>query len=152
MRDNRGASTEWRLSAAGSCCDFGQPDFAVDNHYPLADKMAASHFTPMEHLIWSPSEKRLARKLFDNALQRELADLVMDFRKRAEAVQTPDEMWKLRRFLEQTEREVEEKYDYRYSQMLFVFGRLVREGRISISQLQELSAEKLSYFRKIVSL
>jgi len=106
----------------------------------------------MEHLIWSPSEKRLARKLFDNALQRELADLVMDFRKRAEAVQTPDEMWKLRRFLEQAEREVEEKYDYRYSQLLFVFGRLVREGRISISQLQELSAEKLSYVRKIVSL
>ena len=49
-------------------------------------------------------------------------------------------------------REIEQKYDYRYSQLILVFGRLVREGRIAEEQLRGLSEEKLSYIRRFVSL
>jgi hypothetical protein len=44
------------------------------------------------------------------------------------------------------------KYDYRYSQLLLVFGRLVREGRVLESDLDSLSEEKLAVIRRIVSL
>ncbi len=52
-------------------------------------------------------------------------------------------MWALRRFLDATEREIQNKYDFRCSQLLFVFGRLVREGRVSVAQLKGLSQDKL---------
>ena len=44
------------------------------------------------------------------------------------------------------------KYDYRYSQLILVFSRLLREGRIREEQLAGLSEEKLSYIRRVLSL
>lgn len=41
-------------------------------------------------------------------------------------------------------------YDYRYSQLIFVFVGLLREGRINEEQLHGLSEEKLSYIERIV--
>ena len=103
-------------------------------------------------LIWSRSEKELARRVFDAALAAELAEVMAEFKARAAATATPGEMWELEHYLGRKRREIEEKYDYRYSQLILVFARLVREGRIREEQLYGLSEEKLSYIRRIVSL
>lgn len=44
-------------------------------------------------------------------------------------------------------RETDEKYDYRYSQLLFVFARLLHKGRISESDLSGLRQDKLEKIR-----
>ena len=106
----------------------------------------------MHDLKWSESEKKLSRRVFETALQAELAEIVAKFKEKASAVTSPDEMWAVQEFLATERRDVEQKYDYRYSQLILVFARLVREGRIAEEQLHGLSEEKLSYIRRIVTL
>ena len=106
----------------------------------------------MQDETWSHSEKKLAREVFEAALQAELAEVMANFKAGALAVSTPDELWAMRHFLTDAQREIEQKYDYRYSQLILVFGRLMREGRIKEEQLHGLSEEKLTLIRRIVSL
>jgi steroid 5-alpha reductase family enzyme len=101
---------------------------------------------------WSPSEKRLARELFEHALHAELNETVAESKARAAAVTSPEQMWSIRAFLAQRQREIDEKYDYRYSQLLLVFSRLVREGRLREEQLAGLSEDKLSIVKRFLSL
>ncbi|WP_213956575.1 hypothetical protein [Variovorax sp. dw_954] len=101
---------------------------------------------------WSDSEKKLARSVFEAALATELAELIAEFKMRAAAAAEPDDLWSIQEYLHRTRREIDEKYDYRYSQLGLVFGRLLREGRIQEAQLAGLSEEKLSHIRRIASL
>jgi triphosphoribosyl-dephospho-CoA synthetase len=103
-------------------------------------------------LKWSESEKKLSRRLFDAALQSELAEVMSEFKAKATAATTPEEMWEVQTYLTHKRREIDEKYDYRYSQFILVFSRLVREGRLKEEQLHVLSKEKLSYIQRILSL
>lgn len=104
------------------------------------------------NITWSESEKKLSRRVFEAALTTELAEIMSDFKSRAAQLSTPQDMWNLEDYLTRKRRMIDEKYDYRYSQLIFVFGRLVREGRIQESELNGLSKEKLEYIMRIVSL
>lgn len=101
---------------------------------------------------WTDSEKKLSRRVFDAALQAELAEIVANFKARASAVTTAREMWPLEEFLARSSREIDRKYDYRYSRLIVVFATLLREGRISEEQLQGLSEEKRLCIQRIASL
>lgn len=91
---------------------------------------------------WSAAEKKLARRVFEAALAAELAEIMADFKARAAAVMEPHEMWPLQEHLARKQHEIDRKYDYRYSQLHLVFGRLIREGRVQQTQLAGLSEEK----------
>jgi len=106
----------------------------------------------MHDIKWSEAEKQIARRVFNAALQAELAEIMSNFKVQAATIATPDEMWAIQDFLFRKRREIDEKYDYRYSQLLLVFARLVREKRVREEELQGLSAEKLSYINRILSL
>ena len=101
---------------------------------------------------WSDSEKKVARREFDAALAAELAEVMAEFKKRASAAAEPDDLWSIQEYLYRTGREIDQKYDYRYSQLTMVFGRLLREGRVQEAQLAGLSEEKLSSIRRIALL
>ena len=103
-------------------------------------------------LKWSQSEKKVARRVYDAALENELAEIIAEFKARASAVETPGEMWELEGYLHGKRREIQENYDYRYSQLILTFARFLREKRIREEDLVGLSEEKLSYIRRIVSL
>ena len=106
----------------------------------------------MYNLKWSESEKKLSRRLFEAALEAELAEVIAEFKAKAVGATTPDEMWAVQGYLAHKHREIDEKYDYRYSQLLLVFSRLVREGRLKEAQLHGLSEEKRTYIHRILSL
>lgn len=106
----------------------------------------------MHHLTWSNTEKRIARAVFDGAAEVEIAELVSDFKQKAAAVNSLDQLWALRKHLEETERNFYDKFDYRYSQLIFIFARLIREGRIQEADLEGLSEEKLDYIHRMVTL
>jgi hypothetical protein len=101
---------------------------------------------------WSASEKKLARAIFDRALHAELKETLEDFKERARHVQSPSDLWEIRDHLERRQRSIDQKYDYRYSQLLMVFGRLLREGRITEQELADLSDDKLEIIRRVASL
>ena len=104
------------------------------------------------NLKWTESEKKQARKTFELALQEELEETLLDFKRRAAAAKDAQQMWAVAEYLESKRRHIDDKYDYRYSQLILVFGRLLREKRITEEQLRHLDEEKRSIIRKIATL
>ena len=106
----------------------------------------------MSEFKWSASEKKIARTVYDEALRAELAEVMAEFKRRAAALEKPADMWAVGEYLDHKGREINRKYDYRYSQLIWIFGLLLREGRIQEAQLTGLAEEKLSSIRLIASL
>ena len=86
--------------------------------------------------MWSKKEKAIARQAFDKAYERELDSLMHEVKERANAIKAPEDIWLLHDFLKEKRREINEKYDYRYSQLIFVFGRLLNEGWLGIDDFE----------------
>jgi hypothetical protein len=97
---------------------------------------------------WSDREKKVARRVFDSAVQRELAETIVDFKARVADLRGPDEMWALEQYLRERRHEIERKYDFRYSQLIWVFGQLLREGRIQEDDLAGLTEGKINDIRR----
>jgi hypothetical protein len=93
--------------------------------------------------IWSKSEKTIARKAFDAALGRELHDVIQEAKKMASQIQQSSDLWDLEYYLTERRREINRKYDYRYSQLTHVFGRLLYEKRLHEDELRGLREDKL---------
>ena len=100
---------------------------------------------------WSPAEKKVARRAFDQALQAALGRVMAEFKARASAASTPSEMWEIEDYLRRQRREIDETFDYRYSQLILVFARLIREGYLDENLLVGLSEEKRDLVRSILA-
>jgi hypothetical protein len=92
---------------------------------------------------WSTIEQQVARAAFDKAQHREMSTLMEAVRESASSINGPDDMWRLHDLLSTKRHEVDGKYDYRYPGLIFVFARLVKEGWLSIDDLDGLAPEKL---------
>jgi hypothetical protein len=83
----------------------------------------------MHELQWSHAEKTVARRAFDLALSKEL------------------ESW-----LTERRREIDRRYDYRYSILPLVFAQLLRDGRLTEDDLHGPGQEKLDLIRRASAL
>ncbi|MBE0546866.1 MAG: hypothetical protein IH627_04230 [Rubrivivax sp.] len=106
----------------------------------------------MQDFTWSPKEKQIARTVFESAAVAEEQELLERLKTQAAAMKNMEDLWALQNVIRDSERKYQEKYDYRYSQLIAVFGGLVREGRVSIGALHGLSEEKMKYIERIASL
>ena len=109
---------------------------ATQDHYPYQNET-----------IWSRSEKAIARTAFDAALKRELHEVMEEARQMANQIEQPSDLWDLEHYLTQRRKEIDRKYDYRYSELTHVFGRLLRESRLSEEELRGLREDKLKAIR-----
>jgi hypothetical protein len=105
----------------------------------------------MRDLKWSPSEKIVARRAFDQALGTELRELIQEAKDMAAMVDEVSELWSLENWLTQRRVEIDRKYDYRYSVLPFVFAALVKQGRISENDLHGLDREKIELILGVAS-
>lgn len=105
----------------------------------------------MRDLKWSPSEKIIARKAFDQALASELRDVVQRAKHIAAEVKERSGLWELETWLRQRRLEIDRKYDYRYSVLPMVFATLLKQGRISEKDLNGLQEEKIDLIVGIAS-
>ena len=105
----------------------------------------------LHDMNWSGSEKKVARRAYETAHDLAVARIVAEFKARACAVSTLSDMWEMESYLKRKGREVEELFDYRYSQLLFVFARLISMGYLDEGQLAGLSAEKLEIIRNVLA-
>jgi Photoprotection regulator fluorescence recovery protein len=97
--------------------------------------------------IWSRSEKIVARKAFDAALGRELHEVIQETQKMARQIQQSSDLWDLEHYLTERRKEIDRKYDYRYSQLTHVFGKLLHENRLREEELRGLGEDKLKLIR-----
>ena len=96
---------------------------------------------------WSKSEKAIARSAFDAALKRELQDVMRKTKQMANQIKEPADVWELEHYLTERRKEIDGKYDYRYSQLTHVFGRLLYEKRLGEEELGGLLEDKLKSIR-----
>jgi hypothetical protein len=112
-------------------------------HSPAPDYSPVNRHEPK----WSPQEKKIARRVFDQALQQELDEVVQKVKEMARDLKEPSEVWKIEAYLTGRRKSIDADYDYRYSQLPLLFGQLVSRGRIRVEDLQGLDEEKLGFVR-----
>jgi Photoprotection regulator fluorescence recovery protein len=100
---------------------------------------------------WKDSEKRVARHAFDAALQRELAAVMAEFKQRAAAAKEPDDLWNTETYLTRKRKDIDAKYDYRYSQLVMVFAKLMRDGFVTEQELEGLAEDKARSYTAVWS-
>ena len=98
---------------------------------------------------WTQVEEDVARKAFDIAYQRETSALIESVRYRASSLTEIEDMWRLHDFLSVKRHEVDGRYDYNLPTLIFVFAGLVKDGWITVQELEGLDADKIA---KIVAL
>lgn len=101
---------------------------------------------------WSKKEKAVARGAFENAYEKECKELIKQIQNRANEANNPNDIWRLHDFLTERIKEIEDKYDYRYSMLIFVFARLMKEGWIKIGDLEGLNEDKIAKIRYLAKI
>ena len=101
--------------------------------------------------IWSRSEKTVARAAFDAALKRELQEIMQEAKQMANRANEPADLWDLEHYLTQRRKEIDRKYEYKYSQLTHVFGRLLHEQRLCEEDLLGLQEDKLKLIRSFAT-
>jgi hypothetical protein len=65
----------------------------------------------------------------------------------ANKIQQSSDLWDLEHYLTKRRKEIDRKYDYRYSQLTQMFGRLLHEKRLREDELRGLREDKLRSIR-----
>ena len=109
--------------------------------------MSSTSATPNKYphpneLTWSRSEKAIARAVFDAALKRELHEVMQKTKERANQIKEPADVWELESYLTRRRKDIDRKYDFRFSRLTPVFGRLLFEHRVSEDELRGLGEDK----------
>ena len=103
----------------------------------------------MKAITWSESEKRIARRAFETALNRECAAILDRVKTLIANAEGPRVIWSIHDYLAEQRRSIDLKYDFRYSQLIIVFGVLLRERWIEEGDIAGLREEKLRAIRNI---
>ncbi|MCL6091033.1 MAG: hypothetical protein M1393_08365 [Candidatus Thermoplasmatota archaeon] len=100
---------------------------------------------------WTRTEKKIARSAFDNALQRECDFIIKRLGEMVSRALKISDILEMHHYLSDTLKEMELKYDYRYSRIIQVFGRLLAEGWLSEEDLKGLGKEKMEQITNTAS-
>ena len=92
---------------------------------------------------WSPEEKKLARKAFEQAYNRQCAALLAKIKEMIASSADPNVIWQVHDYLSEQRKEVDCTFDYRYSVLQQVFGKLLCEGWLTEADLAGLGEDKL---------
>jgi hypothetical protein len=103
----------------------------------------------VDNLTWSPSEKKAARTAFDKALEVALASTMAEFKRKVAAATTFSDMWEIEDYLKLQRRNLDQMFDYRYSQLTVVFAALIRQGYLDENLLSGLSEGKREEVRRL---
>ena len=93
--------------------------------------------------MWSKKEKDIARRAFEIALEKESLGLLSQLKEMAIAAENREDIWRMHDFLTERRKDIAQKYDFRYSVLLAVFSRLIREGWLGLDDLAGLAEDKI---------
>jgi Photoprotection regulator fluorescence recovery protein len=93
---------------------------------------------------WTATEQKTARRAFDKAFERNCARITAEARRMLKNVAAPSDIWRVQEYLSEHRKTLDGIYDYRYSHLLLVFSRLMRDGWLTEADLAGLQREKIS--------
>ncbi|MGC2111462.1 MAG: hypothetical protein WA655_18245 [Candidatus Korobacteraceae bacterium] len=115
--------------------------------------MARLTTTPeFRNLLWSATEKRVAREVFQRAYGKQCAAIRAKLRKMISQASEPSDIWSIHDFLSEERKRTDEVFDFRYSVLIQVFGTLLREGWLNKHDLAGLSEDKITKIQQIANL
>lgn len=105
-----------------------------------------------DELAWSATEKKVARKAFDQAYQRKCGEIAAELKKLVAGLATPSDLWQIHDYLSEQRKTVDQTFDYRYSVLISVFGHLLREGWLTEADFAGLREDKIEKIKRWASL
>ena len=105
-----------------------------------------------DEVTWTATEKKTARRAFDKAFERHCTTITVEARRMLENVTAPSDIWRVQEYLAEHRKTVDRTYQYRYSDLLLVFSRLVRDGWLTEADLAGLQQEKIARIKLGASL
>jgi hypothetical protein len=105
----------------------------------------------MRDPVWSPVEKKAARGAFDAALALECGVIRLDVEAMLKRSSDSAEIWRVHDYLSEKRREIDQKYDFRYSVLTKVLGRLLAEGWVREAEIAKLKPEKIEQIKRSAS-
>jgi len=98
----------------------------------------------VDKIQWSEAETTIIKQAFQTAYQRETFTLITNVRDRASSITKLEDLWYLHDLLSTKRYEIDGKYDYDPSTVVFDFANLIKEGWLSLDDLKGLKPEVLS--------
>jgi hypothetical protein len=98
----------------------------------------------IKYIPWTPAEKKAARRAFDESLGRQLSAIIAEAKRRMANVVDPSDLWELETYLTDSRKTIDRIYQYRYSDLLRVFGILMRDGWLKEADLVGLQPDKIA--------
>ncbi len=105
-----------------------------------------------DEVTWTATEKKTARRAFDKAFERHCTTITAEARRMLENVTTPSDIWRVQEYLSEHRKTVDRIYQYKYSDLLLVFSRLMRDGWLTEADLAGLQQEKIARIKLGASL
>ena len=99
---------------------------------------------------WSKKEKEVARKAFDLANDNRLKEIIGAVRNFK--LETWQDLASLTQFIKKKEKETDMAFDYRYSILIISFANFIREGFITLEDLEGLNDDKIEKIQEILKL
>ena len=93
---------------------------------------------------WSETEEKIAKQALQIAYDRETSALIAHVRDRASSITELEDLWYVHDLLSTKRYEIDGKYAYNSSTIVFDFARLVKEGWLNLDELKGLKPEMLS--------
>jgi len=93
---------------------------------------------------WTAAEKKVARKAFENALERHLSAITAEAKRMMANVADPSDLWQVEAYLTESRKTVNRMYQFRYSDLLQVFSILMQHEWLKEADLVGLQPEKIA--------
>jgi hypothetical protein len=101
-----------------------------------------------DEVKWTAAEKKVARRAFDQALERHLSAITAVAKRMMANVADPSELWQVEAYLTESRKTVDRLYQFRYSDLLRVFSILMRDDWLNEADLVGLQAEKIADIKR----
>jgi len=98
----------------------------------------------VNEVSWSDLEQEVAQAAFQKAYEREINALIQEVRDNAVQISELEDIWRLHNFLSTRRHEIDGKYDYNYSVLVFVFANLIKQGWLHLDELKGLDLDKIA--------
>jgi hypothetical protein len=105
----------------------------------------------MNELRWTRTEKIIAKRAFEKCYQKECEALLTRLKEKIASADKPSDLWLIHDFLTEELKKIKDKYDYRYSILILVFARLLKEGwlqEFDLDGIEDDKIEKIKYLAK----
>jgi hypothetical protein len=101
-----------------------------------------------DQVRWTAAEKKVARRAFDQALERHLSAITAEAKRMMANVADPTDLWQLEAYLTESRKTVHGIFQFRYSHLLQVFSVLMRDDWLKEADLIGLQPDKIADIKR----